>query len=160
MAQPVAPPKTIPLENPSSVLFVCNFNIIRSPMAEALTKHFCGHHIFVDSVGIRSESTETNPFAISVMEEIGLDISPHMPKKLTELMDTSYDLVVSLSPEAHHKALELTRTMSCEVEYWPTIDPTLVTGNRNAVLEAFRTTRDHLRAKIKHRFNVGFSPAI
>jgi len=149
-----------PMEQPDSVLFVCNFNIIRSPMAEALTKHYCGHRIFVDSVGIRADDSGPNPFAIVVMEEIGLDISRHQAKLFNELMDTSYDLVVSLSPEAHHKALELTRTMSCDVEYWPTLDPTLVSGNRETILEAFRATRDHLSEKIRKRFDVGYSPAI
>jgi protein-tyrosine-phosphatase len=135
---------------PSSVLFACSFNSIRSPMAEALLKHLHGRHIYVDSVGVRAE--EIDPFAVAVMDEIGIDISKHRTKTFEELEDTSFDLVVSLSPEAQHSAVELTRTMSCEVEFWPMFDPTAVEGSREEMLGAYRLVRDHLRRRILERF--------
>jgi protein-tyrosine-phosphatase len=135
---------------PSSVLFACTFNSIRSPMAEALLKHLHGRRIYVDSVGVRE--AEIDPFAVAVMDEIGIDLSKHRTKTFDELEDTSFDLVVSLSPEAQHSAVELTRTMSCEVEFWPVLDPTVVEGSREEMLDAYRQVRDHLRRRILERF--------
>jgi protein-tyrosine-phosphatase len=135
---------------PSSVLFACTLNAVRSPMAEAILKHFHGQRIYVDSVGVRPE--EVDPFAVAVMDEIGIDLSRHRSKAFEDLEDTSYDLVISLSPEAQHKAVELTRTMACDVEYWPTFDPTAVEGSRDARLEVYRSVRDQLRARILKRF--------
>jgi protein-tyrosine-phosphatase len=140
---------------PSSVLFACTFNAIRSPMAEALLKHLHGRRIYVDSVGVRE--AEIDPFAVAVMDEIGIDISKHRAKTFDELEDTSFDLVVSLSPEAQHSAVELTRTMSCDVEFWPVQDATAVEGSREEMLEAYRMVRDHLRRRILQRFPL--SPA-
>jgi protein-tyrosine-phosphatase len=135
---------------PSSVLFACTFNAIRSPMAAALLKHLHGRHIYVDSVGVRE--AEIDPFAVAVMDELGIDISRHHPKTFDELEDTSFDLVVSLSPEAQHSAVELTRTMACDVEFWPVFDATAVEGNREEMLTAYRLVRDHLRKRILERF--------
>jgi protein-tyrosine-phosphatase len=135
---------------PSSVLFACTFNSIRSPMAEALMKYLHGRQIYVDSVGVRE--SEIDPFAVAVMDEIGIDISKHRGKTFDELEDTSFDLVVSLSPEAQHSAVELTRTMACEVEFWPVLDPTAIEGSREEMLEAYRMVRDHLRRRILERF--------
>lgn len=135
---------------PSSVLFACTFNSIRSPMAEALLKHLHGRRIYVDSVGVRN--AEIDPFAVAVMDEIGIDLHRHRAKTFDDLEDTSFDLVVSLSPEAQHSAVELTRTMSCEVEFWPVLDPTAVEGSREETLEAYRMVRDHLRRRILERF--------
>jgi protein-tyrosine-phosphatase len=138
---------------PSSVLFACTFNSIRSPMAEALLKHLHGRHIYVDSVGVRE--AEIDPFAVAVMDEIGIDLSKHRAKTFDQLEDTSFDLVVSLSPEAQHSAVELTRTMSCEVEFWPMLDPTAFEGSREEMLAAYRQVRDHLRRRILERFPLG-----
>jgi protein-tyrosine-phosphatase len=136
--------------DPSSVLFACTFNSIRSPMAEALLKHLQGRRIYVDSVGVRE--AEIDPFAVVVMDEIGIDISKHRAKTFEDLEDTSFDLVVSLSPEAQHSAVELTRTMACEVEFWPVLDPTAVEGSREEMLRAYRLVRDHLKNRILERF--------
>jgi protein-tyrosine-phosphatase len=135
---------------PSSVLFACSLNAIRSPMAEGLLKHLHRTRIYVDSCGVRQG--ELNPFTVAVMAEIGVDVSRHRPKTFDRLEDTSYDLVITLSPEAHHQALELTRTMACDVEYWPTFDPTVMEGSRDSVLAAFRAVRDALRLRIESRF--------
>jgi protein-tyrosine-phosphatase len=141
---------------PSSVLFACTFNSIRSPMAEALLKHLHGRRIYVDSVGVREGAVD--PFAVVVMDEIGIDISRHRAKSFDELEDTSYDLVVSLSPEAQHRAVELTRTMACDVEFWPMFDPTAVEGSREEMLNGYRIVRDMLRRRILERFPLG--PAV
>ena len=135
---------------PSSVLFACTFNSVRSPMAEALLKHLHGRRIYVDSVGVRD--AEIDPFAVAVMDEIGIDISKHRAKTFDTLEDTSFDLVVSLSPEAQHSAVELTRTMACEVEFWPMLDPTAVEGSREEMLGAYRLVRDQLKKRILERF--------
>ena len=135
---------------PSAVLFACTTNSIRSPMAEGILKHLQGHRIYVDSVGVREG--EINGFAVAVMEEIGIDIGQHRSKTFSDLEDTSYDLVISLSPEAQHSAVELTRFMSCEVLFWNTFDPSIVHGSREMRLEAFRQVRDTLLEKIKALF--------
>ncbi|WP_321396686.1 arsenate reductase ArsC [Emcibacter sp.] len=153
-------PVHLPADEIQSVLFMCNFNAVRSPMAEVLTRHYCGHRMFVDSVGIRPDSDTVNPFAASVMEEIGLDISDHVPKGLDQLEDSSFDLIISLSPEAHHKALDWTRTMACDVEYWPTLDPTLAGGSRDLILEGYRKVREMLKERILERFDVMQSPGL
>jgi protein-tyrosine-phosphatase len=135
---------------PGSVLFACTFNSIRSPMAAALLKHFHGRRVYVDSVGVRA--AEVDPFAVAVMDEMGLDLAHHQAKTFDDLEDTSFDLVISLSPEAQHSAVELTRTMACDVEFWPMHDPTAVEGSRAEVLDAYRDLRNHLKARILARF--------
>ena len=137
-------------QRPTSVLFACTQNAIRSPMAEAILKHFHGHRVFVDSAGVRIG--ELDPFAVAVMEELGIDLSRHRPKAFDDLEDDSFDLVVTLSPEAHHRAIEMTRTTAFDVEFWPTFDPTLIEGNRDTRLDAFRQVRDALMQRIQDRF--------
>ena len=135
---------------PSAVLFACSENSIRSPIAAGLMQHFYGSRVFVSSAGVRT--SDIDPFAVKVMEEIGIDVSRHKAQSFEELEDTSFDIVVSLSPEAHHRALELTRTMAIKAEYWPTQDPSAVIGSREQVLEAYRAVRDSLSRKIRSRF--------
>ncbi|MBM3951478.1 MAG: arsenate reductase ArsC [Rhodospirillales bacterium] len=137
-------------ELPSAVLFACTMNSIRSPMAEAILKHLHGKRIFVDSVGARRG--EIDGFAVAVMEEIGIDLARHRSKSFAQLEDSSFDLIISLSPEAQHKAMEMTRTMACEVEFWNTFDPSMVEGSREARLDAYRRVRDELYRRIKDRF--------
>jgi protein-tyrosine-phosphatase len=122
-------------------------------MAEAMLKHLHGRHIYVDSVGVRDGEIDT--FAIAVMDEIGIDLSHHRVKIFDELEDTSFDLVISLSPEAQHQAVELTRTTACAVEYWPVLDASVVEGSRDERLAAYRAVRDHLRRRILERFPLG-----
>lgn len=138
---------------PSAVLFACTMNSVRSPMAESILKHLHGHHVYVDSVGVRMG--ELDGFAVAAMDEIGIDLARHRPKTFDDLEDSSFDLVVSLSPEAQHKAVEMTRVMACEVEFWNTFDPSMVEGNREARLDAYRQVRDQLMERIKARFPVG-----
>ncbi len=143
------------LRAPGAVLFACNANAVRSPMAEGLMKSLHGHHVFVDSVGVRGSDTP-NPFMVQAMDEIGIDMTRHRPKTFDDIEDggESYDLVITLSPEAQHRAVELTRFAALEVEYWPTFDPAFAEGHREAVLEAFRQAREHLRRRIEERFPV------
>jgi protein-tyrosine-phosphatase len=133
-------------------------NAIRSPMAEALLKRMHGTRIYVDSVGVRGGAID--PFAVIVMDEIGLDLARHRTKSFDDLEDSSYDLIVSLSPEAHHRALELTRTNASEVEFWHTFDPSVVEGSREVRLDAYRDVRDWLEARIRQRFPTAGAPAI
>ena len=135
---------------PSSILFVCSENALRSPMAEALTKHRFGTTVFVDSAGIRDG--ELDPMASAVMDEIGVDLSRHKSKRLDDLMDTSFEIIVTLSPEAQHEAIELTRVTASEVEYWPTPDPSVAEGHQEARLAAYRDLRDYLIKRIEVRF--------
>ena len=135
-----------------SVLFMCALNAVRSPMAEAMAKHFFGKSIYIQSAG--AKKGETDPFALAVLEEIGIDARKHRPKSIEELEEwegLNFDLIVTLSPEAHHKALDLTRTAAAEVEYWPTADPSAVQGSREQVLDAYREVRDGLMRRIKAR---------
>ena len=135
---------------PGSVLFACTLNSIRSPMAAALLRQLRGGRIFVDSAGVRSAPID--PFAVAVMAEIGIDLKAHLPKRFDELDDTSFDLVISLSPDAQHTAVELTRASACEVEFWPSFDPTVVEGSREEILAAYRTLRDALWQQLRDRF--------
>ena len=141
---------------PGAVLFACNFNRVRSPMAEALLKRALGDRVYVDSCGLKLEPTEAgegaDPFVRSVMEEISVDLANHAPKTFDQLEDASFDLVISLTPEAQHRAVEMTRGRAAEIEYWPTFDPTLAEGSREARLAAYREVRDHLAKRIAERF--------
>jgi protein-tyrosine-phosphatase len=121
-------------------------------MAAGLMKHFDGHRVFDMSCGLKP--TETDPFMAAVMDELGIDLRKHRPQGFDDLEDLSFDLVVSLSPEAHHRALELTRTVGTEAEYWPTLDPSIVQGSRAQMLDAYREVRDGLSSRLRQRFGV------
>ena len=136
---------------PGAVLFACNFNQVRSPMAEALTKLMYGNRVYVDSCGLKPEEG-VDPFVTIVIDELGADISRHRTKSFDDLVDTSFDLVISLTPHAQHRAVELARGRAIEIEYWAIMDPTLASGSREAVLDAYRATRDDLRRRILERF--------
>jgi protein-tyrosine-phosphatase len=144
------PPSARP---PLAVLFACGRNAVRSPMAEGLFAQIFGRSIYVGSAGVRKG--ELDAFAVSAMAEIGLDISRHKPATFEELDEwegLNFDLIVTLSPEAHHRALELTRTTAVDVEYWPTADPSAIEGSRDQRLDAYREVRDQLLARIRERF--------
>jgi protein-tyrosine-phosphatase len=136
-----------------AVLFACGHNAVRSPMAAALLRQMRGKTLYVASAGVRT--ADLDPFAVAVMEEIGLDIAAHRPMTFEELEDfegLNFDLIVTLAPEAHHKALALTHRLAAEVEYWPIADPTDVEGNRAQRLDAYRTARDQIAARVRARF--------
>jgi len=141
---------------PQAVLFACKHNAIRSPMAAAILRYLVGKRSYVQSAGVRPG--ETDPFAIAVMDEVGIDMARHQPQTIEDLEDTTFDLIVTLAPEAHHKALEFTRTMAVDVEYWPTMDPSAAAGNREQILQSYRTLRDQLFERIKARFGLTGTP--
>ncbi len=115
-------------------------------------KQLVGTRVYVDSVGVRKGHLDG--FMVESMGEIGVDMSQHTPKVFDELQDTYYDLIVALSPEAQHHAVEMTRTMACEVEFWNTFDPTMVEGQRETRLEAYRLVREQLSKRIRQRFDL------
>lgn len=138
---------------PDAVLFCCTWNAIRSPMAEGIMKMLHGRKVYVDSVGARG-SDMPDGFMVEVMGEIGIDMSNHNPKSFDELEDGYFDLIIALSPEAQHHAVEMTRTMACDVEFWNTLDPSIIEGSRDTRLQAYRQVRDQIMKKIKTRFPV------
>lgn len=148
-----------PARPPGAVLFACNLNRVRSPMAEALLKRLVGDRVFVDSCGLKAfprDEYEPEPdvdlFAEAVMAELGCDLSGHRAKTFGQLEDSSFDLVISLTPEAQHRAVEMARGRAVEIAYWPTFDPTLTEGSREAKLAAYRDVRDGLAARVAQRF--------
>jgi len=145
---------------PGSVLFACTMNAVRSPMAAAILRHLAGRQVYVESAGVRAG--DADPFVDAVMDEIGIDLSQHVPHTLADLHDTSFDLIITLSPEAHHQALELTRTMAVDVEYWPTFDASMMIGqgNREQTLESYRAVRERLFNRIKSRFGMTGGPTV
>lgn len=145
-------------ELPGSVLFCCTANALRSPMAAAIMRQLFGNRIYVESAGLRPG--EIDPFAVAVMDEIGIDISRHRPKTIEDLDDSSFDLIISLSPEAQHHAVEMTRTMACDVEFWNTMDPSIIEGSRETRLDAYREVRDGLLQRIHERFPVSAGPTV
>jgi protein-tyrosine-phosphatase len=143
-----------------AVLFACTMNAVRSPMAAAILSHLLGQSYRVASAGVRAGVSD--PYAVAVMDEMGIDISEHEPRALTEIGDEMFDLIVTLSPESHHHGVELTRTMAAEVEYWPTLDATVLggEGELESILERYRAVRDELFTRIKARFGTGGGPNV
>lgn len=137
---------------PDAVMFCCTMNSIRSPMAEGIMKSLFGTKIYVDSVGAREG--QLDGLMVEVMSEIGIDMSKHHAKTFDELEDTFFDLIVALSPEAQHHAVELTRTMACDVVFWNTFDPSIIEGSREQRLDAYRQVRDQIRQRILKTFPV------
>jgi protein-tyrosine-phosphatase len=131
----------------ASVLFVCGRNAVRSPMARALTESMFPGRFYTSSAGVLPG--DRDPFVDAVLAESGLDLGDHHPTALDELPDLNFDLAITLSPEAHHRALELTRTQAIEVEYWPMPDPTRAIGSREQILAAYRDLRERLSARIR-----------
>ncbi|MDB5447803.1 MAG: phosphotyrosine protein phosphatase [Phenylobacterium sp.] len=146
---------------PGAVLFACNYNRVRSPMAEGLLRRIAGNRIFVDSCGLKhapdsaveyGQASEIDPLVAQVMAEVGCDLSDFRVKTFDELQDDSFDVVISLTPEAQHRAVEIARGRAAEIEYWPTLDPTLAEGSRETRLAAYRDVRDALARRIQRRF--------
>ena len=135
---------------PRSVLFLCGMNAIRSPMAEAMARSTVPAGVFFASAGVHAGARD--PFVDAVLAEKGLSLGERQPQRLDEMEDAYFDLIVTLAPEAHHAALELTRSIAVEVEYWPTADPSVTTGTRERVLESYRDVRDRLEARLLARF--------
>lgn len=143
---------------PGSTLFSCDWNAVRSPMAEGIAKKLLGTRVFVQSAGARGE-LPLDPFAVQVCAEIGVDITQHSTHTFDEMAEwgddlTQYDLIVTLSPGAQRRALEATAGSHVDVEYWPTLDPTDLGDTRDQKLDAYRQTRDQIRERIMMRFGL------
>jgi len=136
---------------PGSVLFLCGQNVIRSPMAEVIARDLLPKSVFVASAGIRPG--ERDPFVDAVLAERGFSLGSRSPRLLDDLEDAYFDLIVTLAPEAHHKALDLTRSVAADVEYWPMPDPTTATGTRDQILAAYRDVASRLDRRIRERFS-------
>ena len=144
------------MADPTSVLFCCDHNAVRSPMAEGITKKLYGTRIYIQSAGVRSD-LEIDGFCVSVCAEIGVELIRHKSRSFEEMEEwgddiSAYDLVVALSPAAQRQALEYTRHFSLDVEYWPIMDPTGLGETREAKLASYRATRDQIMERIKTRF--------
>ena len=146
---PVSDPLTggPPRAKPQSILFACSENCVRSVMAETIAKRLVGRTVYIQSAGVRPG--EHDPFVDAVMDELGLDTTRHRPRGFEDLEDDNFDLIVTLSPEAHHRALDYARAMAVDVSYWPTVDPTAVEGSRDQRLDAYRATREGLQRRLK-----------
>ncbi len=141
---------------PSSVLFCCDHNAVRSPMAEGLMKMFYGQTTYIQSAGVKND-LEIDGFAISVCEELGIELSRHRSRSFEEMQQwgddlSGFDLIVALSPASQRQALEFTRFYHLEVEYWPIMDPTGLGESRDEKLASYRQTRDQISAKMIERF--------
>ena len=143
---------------PSSILFACTWNSVRSPMAAGIMKSIVGNSINIDAVGVHKG--EIDAFTVAVLNEGGIDEADHIPKTFRDLNNASFNLVISLSPEAQHSAVELTRTSNCYVEFWHTMDPSIIDGNRETRLDAYRNIRDQLRKKLLQRFSISSPPIV
>lgn len=119
-------------------------------MAEAMARRLFGPGTYVASAGVRQGKRD--PFVDAVLEEVGLSLGARQPQTLDELKDDFFDVIVTLAPEAHHQALELTRTSAVDVVYWPMPDPTVATGTREQILNAYREVRDRIAARLSHEF--------
>ncbi|MBB3312964.1 protein-tyrosine-phosphatase [Rhizobium sp. BK196] len=136
-------------KRPGAILFMCGLNVIRSPMAEVIARSILPGNTYIRSAGVRAG--ERDPFVDVVLEEIGLSLGRRQPQTLDELEDDYFDLIITLSPQAHHAALELTRSSAVDVVYWPTMDPTVATGTREQILDSYRGVRDHMTDLIESR---------
>ncbi|MBZ9775072.1 low molecular weight phosphatase family protein [Mesorhizobium sp. CO1-1-8] len=135
---------------PRSILFLCGMNAVRSPMAEQLARRMLPATVFVASAGVRAG--ERDPFVDAVLAEEGLTLGERHPRTMDDLEDDYFDLIITLAPEAHHAALELTRSLAVEVEYWPTPDPTDASGTREQIMASYRDVRERLKVRIGRRF--------
>jgi arsenate reductase len=142
--------------NPHSVLFCCDYNAVRSPMAEGIMKKYYGSRIYVQSAGVRNE-LDIDGFSVAVCGEIGVELERHRTRSFQEMEEwgdriDAYDLIVALSPAAMRQAQEYTRYHAIDIEYWPTFDPTGLGEDRAAKLAAYRQARDQIEARIRTRF--------
>ena len=147
------------LDLPQSVLFCCDYNAVRSPMAEGIMKKFYGTGTYVQSVGVMND-LEIDGFAIAVCEELGIELSRHRSRSFDEMQAwgddlSSFDLIIALSPASQRRALDLTRLFHLTVEYWPIMDPTGLGETREAKLASYRQTRDQIVDQLLRRWGKG-----
>ncbi|WP_296479055.1 low molecular weight phosphatase family protein [Roseinatronobacter sp.] len=141
---------------PSSVLFCCDHNSVRSPIAEGLMKKLYGQRAYVQSAGVRNDR-EVDGFSVAVSLEEGVELDRHRARSFEEMVDwgddlSGFDLIVALSPASQRQALELTRFAHIDVEYWPIMDPSGLGETREAKLAAYRQVRDQIKERLLARF--------
>ncbi|MDF1857305.1 low molecular weight phosphatase family protein [Pseudooceanicola sp.] len=141
---------------PQAVLFCCDHNAVRSPMAEGIMKHFYGTATYVQSAGVHND-LEIDGFAIAVCKEIGVEVSRHRSRSFDEMQRLgddlgSFDMIVALSPASQRRALDLTRFYHLTVDYWPIMDPTAIGETREQKLNAYRQCRDQIIAHVTDRW--------
>ena len=141
---------------PQSILFCCDHNSVRSPMAEGIMKKLYGTGTYVQSVGVIND-LEIDGFSIAVCDEIGVELSRHRSRSFDEMERwgddlSSFDLIVALSPASQRRALELTRLFHLTVEYWPILDPTGIGETREMKLVSYRQTRDQILNKLREKW--------
>ena len=141
---------------PQSILFCCDHNAVRSPMAEGIMKKLYGTDTYVQSVGVIND-LEIDGFSIAVCEEIGVELSKHRSRSFDEMERwgddlSSFDLIVALSPASQRRALELTRLFHLTVEYWPILDPTGIGETREMKLVSYRQTRDQIKSRLREKW--------
>jgi len=144
---------------PQSVLFCCDHNSVRSPMAEGIMKKLYGTETYVQSAGVKGE-LEVDGFAIAVCQEIGVELSRHRTRSFDQMEEwgddlSSFDLIVALSPASQRRALDLTRHVHLEIDYWPVLDPTGLGEGRAAKLNSYRQTRDQIFERLTNRWGPG-----
>lgn len=131
-----------------SVLFACNMNSVRSPMAAALLRLKAGDAVKIDSAGVYEGGLD--PFVEIVMGELGVSMHNHEPKTLSDVDLTKFDAVIALTPEAAVEARrQLPRTA---IEFWDTENPSEERGGREAIIAAYRGVRDALAERLRRRF--------
>jgi len=145
-------------EQPTAVLFCCDYNAVRSPMAEGIMKKYHGKQVYVQSAGVKNER-DIDGFSVAVCEEIGVKLVSHRARSFDEMEEwgdqiDQFDLIVALSPAAQRKAQEYTRTFAIDVEYWQTMDPAGIGETRDAKLAAYREVRDQILKNIQRRFGL------
>jgi protein-tyrosine-phosphatase len=159
MRPPFTPLKEWMMERPvSSVLFACTSNSIRSRLAEELARWRTRGRVHITSCGVNPG--DRDGFVAEVLDEIGLELSDQETRGFRDLEDSDFDLIITLSPDAHEAALEFARNLATVVEYWPTVDPSLVQGNREQRLEAYRRTRDEIQQRITARVSGSSAPVV
>ena len=133
---------------PKKILFACNMNSVRSPMAAALLRQAAGDRAIVDSAGVYEGGLD--PFVEIVMKDLGVSMEHHEPKAIADVDLSDVEAVVALTPEA---AVEVRRYLPREsIEFWDIENPSDERGGRDAIIAAYQRVRDQLAEKLRRRF--------
>ena len=130
------------------VLFACNMNSVRSPMAAALLRLEGASGAGVDSAGVYEGGLD--PFAEIVMRELGASLESHEPKTLADTDLSGFEAIIALTPEAAMEARRLAPGKT--IEFWDVENPSDAHGGREAIVDAYRRARDDLVARLRARF--------
>ena len=139
-----------------SVLFCCNYNSVRSPMAEGIFKKLIDQRIFVQSAGV-FDTLEIDGFTVKVCDEINVKLSKHRVRSLKEMekeggFTGGFDLVVALTKESLEEVRKYSRYSSVMIEDWIVEEPVKDENDINQTIGSYRNTRDIILKKINERF--------